>query len=144
MLRGTRVSNSEVGDTTSRLCIESSSRLPKFILPIIVVNLEANRSCPGLIMVVALWCLYCAAAAERPNGINNEVVLVDQHAERLKRQALLARNDATSFLVMEDIFGVLANNASFIKQFSFMLETLTTDGIKASLENYCLENNKTC
>jgi len=139
-----RFSNSEVGDTTSRLCIESSSRLPKFILPIIVVNLEANRPCPGLVMVVALWCLYCAAAAEGPNGINNEVVLVDQHAERLKRQALLARNDATSFLAMEDIFGVLANNASFIKQFSFMLETLTTDGIKASLENYCLENNKTC
>lgn len=129
-----RFSNPEVGDTISRLCRDSSSRLPKFILPIITANLESNRLCPGLAMVVASWCFFCAAAVDGGSG---NITLVDRHSEMLKHQALLAQNDPIAFLKIERIFGPLGSNASFVLQFSQALKVISQDGINIAIENYC-------
>lgn len=127
-----RFSNPKIGDTISRLCRDSSNRLPKFIFPIIAANIESNRPCPGLSMVVAFWCKYCAAATDE----NNSIDLVDEQSERLKRQALLAQNNPTAFLEMEDIFGSLATHPTFVKQFTHAMTVLTQDGITKSLQSY--------
>jgi len=128
-----RFSNPEVGDTISRLCVDGSNRMPKFILPIIAVNLDSSRPCPGLAMVVALWCLYCVAAAK---GENSAITLVDEHSERLKYQALLTQNYAAAFLEMDDIFGALGKHSGFVMQFTHALKAISRDGVSRALEEY--------
>ncbi len=128
-----RFSNPEVGDTISRLCRDSSNRLPKFIFPIIAVNIESDRPCPGLIMVVALWCLYCAAGADEQRS---DVILVDVHSKRLKHQALLAQSDPVAFLEMDDVFGKLGKHSLFIRQFTQAFQEISQQGVSNALENY--------
>jgi len=128
-----RFSNPEVGDTVSRLCLDSSNRMPKFILPIITVNLASGRDCPGLAMSVAFWCHFCTAADKAES---DGITLVDERSESLKYHALLARDDPAAFLKMEDVFGTLGSDPDFADQFTQALRTISRNGIKHALENY--------
>ena len=128
-----RFSNPEVGDTLSRLCLDSSNRLPKFILPIIAVNLDSNRPSPGLTMIIAFWCRYCLAAAQEDNS---EIVLIDEQSDRLKKKAIEAQSDPATFLKMEDIFGALGEHPTFIMQFTQALKAIANDGVNVALHNY--------
>jgi mannitol 2-dehydrogenase len=127
-----RFANPEVRDTVPRLCQDASNRLPKFILPIIAANIENNRDCNGLALVVALWCRLCF---EGGNSQSN-FTLDDPQAVRLINQATLAKENASVFLQMNDIFGNLGSNGTFTKNFTFWLEMLWDIGTLATLERY--------
>ena len=130
-----RFSNPEVGDTISRLCSDSSNRLPKFILPIITANFDSNRLCPGLTMVVAFWCLYCAASADQNN---TNITLIDESSEKLVKQAVLAQDDPIAFLEMDDVFGSLGRHPMFVEQFCTTLKMISQSGIVAALKKYSM------
>jgi len=127
-----RFSNPEVRDTVERLCQDASNRLPKFIFPIISANLAQGRNCTGLALVVALWCCLCYQSSLAGSAF----VLDDPQAERLKKQAQLARKDAPAFLQMNDIFGILSDNEIFTNHFVFWLEMLWDLDVKPTLEHY--------
>jgi len=127
-----RFANPEVRDTVPRLCQDASNRLPKFILPIIQANLESGRDCNGLALVVALWCRLCAEGADTVSGI----VLNDPQAERLIEQAILAKQDPSAFLQMNDIFGALGENEIFSKHFSSWLKILWERETADTLHQY--------
>jgi len=84
-------------------------------------------------MVVALWCLYCVTATDKTR---DDIVLVDEHSEMLKHQALLARSDPAVFLEMDNIFGTLAKHPLFITQFVQAFEELSQNGVNDALDNY--------
>lgn len=127
-----RFANPEVKDTVSRLCQDASNRLPKFILPIIKANLQSNRHCNGLALVIALWCHLCAMGADP----TSDIVIQDEQAERLKKQSLLAEDNPVSFLQMNDIFGELANKKHFAQCFSTWLAMLSEKGPVKTLAHY--------
>lgn len=127
-----RFSNPEIGDTISRLCLDGSNKLPKFILPVIATNVTTGRPCPGLFLVVALWCRYCAAVGEDGSTID----LADPQAERLKKTALQAKSKPDAFLEKNDIFGTLGHNEEFRAQFSAALNTIWQNGTQSALEAY--------
>lgn len=135
-----RFSNPEIGDTIARLCRDSSSRLPKFIFPIISDNVSSNTPCPGLTMVVAFWCLYCADSSHEDSSI----VLVDEHSERLQSQATRATRDPAVFLEMEDIFGALGGSSMFVDQFVQAMEAISKDGVSNTMENYMRSGDLVC
>lgn len=127
-----RFSNPEVRDTVPRLCQDASNRLPKFILPIIAANIEENRDCKGLALVVALWCRLCYEGG----NADSDFTLDDPQASRLITQSTLAKEDASVFLQMNDIFGNLGNDDNFTKNFTFWLEMLWDVGTILTLERY--------
>jgi len=129
-----RFANPEVRDTVPRLCQDASNRLPKFILPIISANLQMGADCKGLALVVALWCRLCAEGENPVKGI----VLDDPQATRLIKQALLAKENPSEFLQMNDIFGMLCENKQFTKYFSTWLVSLWKKGVESTLEDYLL------
>lgn len=132
-----RFSNPEVRDTVPRLCQDASNRLPKFILPIISANLQQGRDCKGLALVVALWCRLCYESGKP----DSDLVLDDPQASRLIKQAQLAKEDASIFLQMNDIFGILSNNEIFTDHFTFWLDMLRDLDTKSTLEYY-VKNKK--
>lgn len=127
-----RFANPEVRDTVPRLCQDASNRLPKFIMPIIQANLDSGRDCEGLALVVALWCRLCAEGADTVSGI----ALNDPQAERLIEQALLAKENPSIFLQMNDIFGDLGQNDIFTKHFSIWLRMLWERDTADTLNQY--------
>ena len=133
-----RFSNPEVRDTVLRLCQDASNRLPKFILPIIVANLEQGRDCKGLALVVALWCRLCYESSVPNSGLT----LNDPQAARLTKYALQAKEDPSVFLQMNDIFGILSTNTIFINHFTFWLNKLWHLDTKPTLEIYLITEHK--
>ncbi|MFT6247212.1 MAG: mannitol 2-dehydrogenase [Cognaticolwellia sp.] len=127
-----RFANPEVRDTVPRLCQDASNRLPKFILPIIAANIASNRDCKGLALVVALWCRLCFEGG----NTESDFTLDDPQSARLITQATLAKDNASIFLQMNDIFGNLGNNDNFAKNFTFWLEMLWDVGTLATLKHY--------
>lgn len=127
-----RFANPEVKDTVPRLCQDASNRLPKFILPIIQANLQQEKDCKGLALVLALWCRLCAAGADQNSGI----VIQDQQADRLIKQAILAKENPYKFLQMNDIFGDLGKEDIFVEHFSDWLNMLWQEGVSVALAHY--------
>lgn len=127
-----RFSNPDVGDTIPRLAQDGSNRQPKFILPSTRDRLSAGADVTGLALVSALWCRYCA-------GVNDQgrpFVLDDPNAARLTPAASAAREGASAFLNLTDIFGDLSDNPAFRSRFEAALSRLWREGTRATLQAY--------
>jgi mannitol 2-dehydrogenase len=127
-----RFSNPDVGDTIPRLAQDGSNRQPKFILPSTRDRLKIGADVTGLALVSALWCRYCA-------GLNDQgqpVALDDPNATRLQSAALAARDDASAFLNLRDIFGDVSESPVFRSRFEAALSGLWREGTRATLQRY--------
>lgn len=121
-----RFSNPEVRDTIARLCQDGSNRQPKFILPTIHEALSIGRPIDGLALEVALWCRYCADAAD----------LDDPRAPILRKAAQDSQSDPQAFLALTDVFGSLGQNDVFARSFTRQVEALWTNDPRSVLRGY--------
>lgn len=127
-----RFSNPKIGDTIQRLCQDGSNRQPKFILPTTADRLRAGKSITGLALVSALWCRFCAGTTDTGKPTN----YLDASAERLKVEALKAKDDPKAFLAMSDIFGEVGTAPIFVETFTRHLRTLWDKGTRETLTLY--------
>jgi mannitol 2-dehydrogenase len=127
-----RFANPKIGDTIARVCFDGSNRQPKFILPTVRDRLKAGASVKGLALVSALWCRYAYGESESGTIIPPN----DPSWDRLQSAAKRARQDPRAFLALRDIFGELAENATYVDAFSRALSSLWTQGVRATLANY--------
>ncbi len=127
-----RFANPDVGDTIPRLAQDGSNRQPKFILPSTRDRLKAGADVTGLALESALWCRYCAGTTDA--GAVFE--LNDPNAERLTPAALAAKDDPGAFLALRDIFGDLADASGFRSPFKIALNSLWSEGTRATLLRY--------
>lgn len=127
-----RFANPKIGDTIRRLALDGSNRQPKFIIPSALDRVNNSQSAKGLALVSALWCRYCYGTTESGAIIAPN----DPSWDRLTAQARVAKSDPTAWLTMTDIYGDLAENPSFIKDFTHALTTLWSLGTRATLERY--------
>jgi mannitol 2-dehydrogenase len=127
-----RFANPKIGDTVQRLCLDGSNRQPKFILPSVQDRLKGGAGVTGLALVSALWCRYCYGETDSGKPIAPN----DPNWDRLQERARAARDDAQAFLSMDDIFGDLRTNASYVAAFTHALETLWQAGAAATLTRY--------
>jgi len=78
-----RLSNPEVRDTVTRLCAESSDRIPKWLLPVVRHNLEHDGEIERSAAVVASWARYAEGTDEQGEPIE----VVDQLKDRVTANA---------------------------------------------------------
>lgn len=127
-----RFSNPKIGDTITRFCHDGTNRQPKFILPTVADRLKAGASVDGLALVSAFWCRYCYGATDR----GAPIAANDPNWDRLQDFARRARNSAGAWLEMTDIFGDLRRNDRYVAAFKSGLESIWSNGTKATLEAY--------
>lgn len=127
-----RFANPTVGDTIERLCFDGSNRQPKFILLSAQDRLAQGHNVTGLALVSAFWCRYCAGTTDS----GAEIAPNDPDWSRLQAKALAAKTDPEIFLGMEDIFGPLASNLTYVHAFSHALLQIWAEGTKVVLERY--------
>ena len=114
-----RFANPNMKDGVSRICSESSAKLPKFLIPTIQENLLSGGSIKYGTFILAVWCYY---SDKRVDLNNNKIEIIDARKEELHRRA--KQKDKLSFLAMPAIFGDLQNNKRFAKNYSMMIEAI--------------------
>ncbi|PHI20790.1 mannitol dehydrogenase [Lewinellaceae bacterium SD302] len=119
-----RFSNPNIKDSVSRICAESSAKLPKFLIATIHENLAGGGSIKFATLVIAAWCYYSDKQADE-NGQPLEVK--DAMKEQLHQAAKQTTIDPLAFIKQKSIFGNLAENKQFTELYSKMVRSIYAD-----------------
>ncbi len=119
-----RFANPAIKDTIARMCLQTSTMIPNFVLPVIRDQLAAGGAIKRATATVAAW----ACRAEE----NGDYTIVDR-----RRHSLVARaKDLTNpyaFIEDEELFGDLTHNDRFRSEFRAQRQSIRGQGIHAAL-----------
>ena len=107
-----RFANPNIKDSVSRICSESSTKLPKFLIPTIQENLATGGSIEYGTLVLVAWCYYS------DKGVNKHqqpLEIIDEMKNELHQTARETDQDPLAFLKQKEIFGDLVENERFTK-----------------------------
>jgi len=116
-----RFSNPNIRDSVSRICAESAAKLPKFLVPTIQENLASGGSIEYGSLILAAWCYY---SDKEVNEKQEPLEVIDARRNDLHQAASQTSENPLAFLGLQDIFGTLAENARFAKQYQEMIASL--------------------
>lgn len=120
-----RFANPNIKDAVSRICSESSAKLPKFLIPTIKENLIKGGSIKYSAFVLASWCYY---SDKEVNENNEPLEITDEKKTELHNAAKNTNNDKLSFLKQTDIFNNLSENKHFVKEYKTIIEKIYKEG----------------
>jgi mannitol 2-dehydrogenase len=126
-----RFSNPQVRDTLARLCMESSDRIPKWLLPVIRENLASGGPIALTATVVASWARYSEAIDEQ----GEPIVVVDRLRDTLIAAAQAQTADPLSFVRNRELFGDLVDDPQFTSAYLAALDSLHAHGARKTLEH---------
>ncbi|MBE9043588.1 mannitol dehydrogenase family protein [Pleurocapsales cyanobacterium LEGE 10410] len=106
-----RFANPKVSDRLSRLCLNSSDKLPKFIFGSLRDKLKQDGSIDYLSFTIALWFRYLQGVDEQGKSLSIE----DSRADLLVERARIAGSDPQPLLDLEEVFGDLAQSPHFVE-----------------------------
>ena len=107
-----RFANPNIKDSVSRICSESSTKLPKFLIPTIQENLATGGRIEYGTLVLVAWCYYS------DKGVNKHqqpLEIIDEMKNELHQTARETDQDPLAFLKQKEIFGDLVENERFTK-----------------------------
>ena len=79
-----RFRNPNIRDQVSRICAQSSAKLPKFLIPTIIENLASGGSIKYGTFVLAAWCYYSDKGID---SRNNPIEIIDDRKAELHERA---------------------------------------------------------
>jgi mannitol 2-dehydrogenase len=116
-----RFGNPNIKDSLARICLESSAKLPVFLVPTITENLARGGSIKYATLVIAAWCFYSDKGVDRHGA---KLDIVDAMKDELHQAAKGTQDDTLSFLQLEPIFGDLIRDDKFAALYSEMVKAL--------------------
>ncbi len=119
-----RFANPNIKDSVSRICSESSAKLPKFLIPTVDENLTQDKSIQYATLVIAAWCYYSDKGVDRNQ---QPLEIIDAMSDELHQAAQPTPTDARSFIRQESLFGDLAQNEQFAKLYVDMVQKIYQD-----------------
>ncbi|WP_406685165.1 mannitol dehydrogenase family protein [Seonamhaeicola sp. MEBiC1930] len=119
-----RFGNPNVKDSVGRICMESSAKLPKFLIATIHENLEIGGSIKFATLVIAAWCYCCDKGIDRHG---HAIEIVDAMSTELYQAAKETQTDSLAFIRQESIFGNLAKNERFTDLYTEMVQKVYND-----------------
>lgn len=127
-----RFANPAMGDQLARIATEGSARVPGFVLPSIVEQLERGGNIRRLAFTVACWFRFLQGT----NDSGRELPVVDPHRERLMEAARRGGSDPAPLLAQKDLLGDLGQSDVFVEEVSAALRCLCDKGAAAALAAY--------
>lgn len=116
-----RFANPNIKDALSRICLESSSKLPKFLIATITENLDRGGSTDFAALVIAAWCYYSDKGTDKDG---KKLEIVDDMKADLHKAAAGTHRDKLSFLKLKPVFGNLATRKDFTDEYVRMVDAL--------------------
>ena len=124
-----RFSNPKVKDQLSRLCLNGSDKIPKFVLGSLRDKLESGDSITYISFVIAVWLRYLNGKDDQGQSITIE----DSMADLLKEKAMTGKSDPRPALNIQQIFGNLSDSTRFTESVAHHLQPLYAIGISKTL-----------
>ena len=124
----TRFANPAIKDQTARICLDGSSKVPKFLLPSLH---EALGRGPSALLTLALagWLRYLRGVDDK----GRPFVINDPRADELQRLAREGGADPRPLLGLTDLFGDLGQSEPLVRRLTSYGEQLDTDGAWATV-----------
>ena len=119
-----RFANPNIKDSVSRICSESSAKLPKFLIATIHDNLASGGSIKYATLVTAAWCYYSDKAMDRHG---QPIEIIDAITTELHQAAKQSKTDPLAFLRQESLFGNLIKNERFTKLYTEAVQKIYKD-----------------
>lgn len=119
-----RFANPNIKDSVSRICSESSAKLPKFLIPTIVENLARGGDIRYATLVIAAWCYYSDKGIDQHR---QPIEITDVMSAELNQAAQQSLTDPLSFIKQASLFGNLAENEQFSKLYVDMVQRIYED-----------------
>lgn len=127
-----RFSNPHIGDQISRLCLDGSAKLPKFLLPTVRAQLDADGPVALSALAIAGWCEYLNGTTEAGTEITHAN---DPHLDVAIAQARRSQTDPAAFLAWPEVFGSdLSSPGRFADAFVDALSRLRSQGVRSAIE----------
>ena len=128
-----RFANPNIKDSVSRICSESSAKLPKFLIPTLLENLASGGSIKYATLILAAWCYY----SDRSLDENNEPLeIVDSMKAELHQFAKNTQDDKIAFLKQRELFGNLDQNQRFVEKYIETVQFIYNEkNIRALMKN---------
>lgn len=127
-----RFGNQNIKDQVSRICSESSAKIPKFLLPTVKYQMANKGNLSRSAFVMAAWAIYSLGKDE--NG--NPIEIKDAMEEILYERAMAAKMDPTAFLGIEPIFGDLIKSEKFTSAYIKAYGAIKENGTKKTLGGF--------
>lgn len=132
-----RFANPEVRDQVSRVCLDGSSKFPKFLIPTIESQLDRGGAVRLSALALAGWCQYLLGKDEQGRDI---VRSADPRLDLAIRYAEASRSDPGAFLGLDEVFGDrLPRDPVFRPAFEQALDSIREAGVHATLERWLRE-----
>ncbi|NND74805.1 MAG: mannitol dehydrogenase family protein [Ilumatobacter sp.] len=126
-----RFANPAIGDQIARLCLDGSSKFPKFLLPTVRAQLDAGGSIRFAALALAGWCRYLQGRDDGGHAIElaHDPLLAD-----LTGFAAAADTDPAVFLSNKTVFGDdLGADARFAPAFVDAFTSLQASGVRSTV-----------
>lgn len=124
-----RFANSEIRDPLTRICEDTSDRIPKFLLPVVTGQLEDGGPVRVCAAVVASWARYAEGVDEKGRRID----VRDPLRETLAAAARQQRSQPAAFIENRAVFGDLADSRDFMGPYLEALLRFSSGGTRAVL-----------
>lgn len=126
-----RFSNPSIGDQISRLCLDGSAKFPKFLMPTVRAQIEANGPVALSALALAGWCQYLVGTTDHGQPIEpSPDPLLDQAIAYAKQSV----QDPVAFLNFEAVFDQqVRESVSFRSSFVDALQRLRDGGIRSAI-----------
>ena len=124
-----RYSNPNVADQISRLCVDGTSKFPKFLMPTIVAQLDRNGPITLSALGLAGWCQYLLGVDEFANPIE---ISPDPQLDEAKSYARASLSDPARFLDYQRVFPpAVAQHNRFRSAFVTACSQLRSTAVRA-------------
>ncbi|WP_411029975.1 mannitol dehydrogenase family protein [Spongiimicrobium sp. 3-5] len=119
-----RFANPNIKDSVSRICSESSAKLPKFLISTLEENLAQDGSIQYATLVIATWCYYSDKGVDKNL---QSIEIIDVMDDELHRAAKQTQTDPLAFVRQQSLFGNLAKNERFAMLYTDMVQKIYKD-----------------
>jgi mannitol 2-dehydrogenase len=128
-----RFANPAIKDQLSRIAVDGSVRIPKFVLPSVVEQLGRGGPIRLASLTVASWFRCLAGIDER----GRELAIQDRRAAELQELARRGGTDPRPLLEMSGLFGgPLAGSSEFRSEIGRGLRSFYERGARLTLTDY--------
>ena len=127
-----RFSNPAIQDRLTRICLDGSNKLPKFILPSLREGLLKGTPTRRLSLCIASWIRFLTGVDE----LGNEIVIDDPRAAALTKLAREGGKDPRKILQWQEVFGDLASSEKFVSEVESALVSLYERGARSTITLY--------
>ncbi|KAJ5223846.1 hypothetical protein N7468_008388 [Penicillium chermesinum] len=128
-----RFSNPTIMDQLPRICVNSSGKIPQFIMPSIAEQIWVTGPFRRLVFTAAAWFRYLQGF----DDTGAQIPIDDPMREELMAKAIAGGTTPHELLSIKNLFGDdLRNDERFIREITKAMEDIARDGVMKTLPKY--------